>query len=290
MIQPLNFIPSLLFTPGTRTKDFEKAYRVRSGGIILDLEDSVGISEKSHARENVIDFLKEKKSYTRPYITVVRINALSSEEGLNDLLALMEAEIECDAISVPKVHSEREIQIIVDRVSERRKHISIMAQIESYQGVRSLDKIVNAHADLKAIAFGAADYSVDLGNIPINHHAHLYARQKMVFEAGPKGLGILDSPYFDIHNQEGLKEEAQSVKDLGFTGKLAIHPTQIPVINETFAPTEKELERARQIIKGFEESKGNAFRFEGEMIDVPVFKREKHVLERGELMMKLTLE
>ncbi|MBS0652519.1 MAG: CoA ester lyase [Verrucomicrobia bacterium] len=278
----LNIVPSLLFTPGTQSKYFDRAYEIGAGGVILDLEDGVGAQDKDKARNNVIEYMKSQHNFTRPYLRIIRINPLSTTYGLHDLLSLIEARVFADGLSIPKINSGSEIKLISDLLKEKQMSIPLIAQIETHEAVVNLEGIVNASPDLQAIAFGAADYSLDQGNIPISYEAHRYARIKMVFSASKKGLGIHDSPFFDIHNTEGLIEETIKVKDLGFTGKLAIHPNQIPLINSVFAPSEKELARARNIVKTFEAAKGNACQFEGQMIDVPIYEREKQILNRAQ--------
>lgn len=282
-----NIIPSLLFTPATKPDIFHKAYEAGAGGIILDLEDSVSAADKNAARQNLSNYLKSKPHFSRPFAKIVRINALSTLNGLQDILFLIQDKISCDGISIPKVNSHQELHLIAQLLKEGGIDVPLLAQIETQKGITHIEKIASRCSALKALCLGAADYCVDLGSIPLNWNSLLYARERMVVAAGMNKIGIYDSPFFNIPDLHGLKEETKKIKELGFTGKLAIHPSHIPIINQVFTPTEEEIDDAKNIISTFEEAKGNACQYKGRMIDVPVFKGAEKILERFHYYRKL---
>lgn len=268
---------SLLFTPGNKPERFHKAYEVGASGIILDLEDSVGPNCKEDARRHIIDYLQNPLIPNRPYLHIIRINAPGSG-GLEDLEILLDANIAIDALSIPKVDHPDDLQGISSLLEKKGRSIPLIAQIESGSAITHLEDIVSSCTLLSALAFGGADYSVDLGAIPMNWESLFYARARMIFAARIRKLAVIDTPYFQFSDTKGLHEEAEKVKALGFVGKLAIHPSQIEIINEVFTPDTGEVQQAQEIVRIFEAAKGNACRLGDLMIDVPVYERAKKLL------------
>lgn len=277
----LNTISSLLFTPGTNSTHFHKGFDSGAGGVILDLEDSVGPADKQIARDNVSQYLKKRTSFSHPFVHIIRINSLSTLNGLEDLRFIIKEKVVCDAISVPKVNCYEELNLICKLLQEGGMQTPLLAQIESQSGLHQVERIVAHCQKLEGLCFGAADYGVDLGLSALNWDSLLYARMRLATVHGIRPIALFDSPFFHIPDLEGVAAEAKKVKNLGFTGKLAIHPSHISVINQVFIPSKEEIERAKQIIATFEKAKGNACQFEGQMIDVPVYEAAKKTITRG---------
>ncbi|MTI32155.1 HpcH/HpaI aldolase/citrate lyase family protein [Xanthovirga aplysinae] len=270
--------PAILFTPGNKAKHFQKAEEVGANGIILDLEDGVSQEEKNKARDNVIKYLIGLKK--RALLTIIRINQITTEAGLKDVLALRNSEIHYDVLLYPKVESSEELFILNSVMQLEQRHISLVALVETGRGLSQLAGIVSACPFLKGIIFGAADYAVNVG-CDISWDTLLLSRQQIVQAAAIAQIAAIDCPCFDFENDDILKNELLNIKAMGFTGKLAIHPKQIPIIKQGFRPSEEELKEAEVISKTYEKAGGKACQYQGKMIDLPIYKKSQHIIARA---------
>lgn len=270
----LSYSPALLFTPGNKPERFTKALSSGANGLILELEDAVPPGEKKQARDNVIQFLTTKHP---GLLTIIRINNITTDAGLPDLLALKEANIHCDAILYPKTESAEELNIIDSILNLKARNIKLLGLIETAKGLHQLHSIV-LNAPVNALVFGAADFAADVG-CQLSWDALLYARYQIIQAAALTHIPAIDSPFFDFANEEQLITETIKVKELGFKGKLAIHPKQIAVIKQSFAPTKEQVETAKNIIEIFEHAEGKACQYNGQMIDIPVYKHAQQVVQ-----------
>ena len=271
--------PTLLFTPASKPERFEKAAAVRAHGLIIDLEDGVSEEDKDVARTNAIEYLSKKAS--NHILNIIRINHITHPAGLSDLLALCEHPIRCDALIYPKSESAHEINVISKILAKQYPNLPIIALIESGKGLREVDSIATDSHNLCGLMFGAADFAVDI-NSDISMNALTLARMQIIIAASLKKLASYDSPFFDFNDEAGLTQEANYVKAIGFTGKAAIHPKQISIINQCFKPSTEEYSDAQETIKTFNEAKGQACQYKGKMIDVPVYKKAKQIVEMYE--------
>ncbi|QMT60985.1 CoA ester lyase [Legionella sp. PC997] len=273
----LSFCPALLFTPGNKPELFAKALTSGANGFILELEDGVPADEKDAARNHVIQFLRTK----HPELPIiVRINHITTDAGLPDLIAFKQEPIYYDAVLYPKTESAEELNIIYKVLNLGARNIKLFALIETAKGLLNLNSIVT-DSPVSGLVFGAADYAVDVG-CGMNWDVLLYARQQLIQAAALTHIPALDSPFFDFTNEEQLISEVIRVKELGFKGKLAIHPNQITPIKQNFAPHGNEIERAKKIVALFEQSGGKACQYEGQMIDVPIYKQAQELLKLSE--------
>ncbi|KTC90615.1 CoA ester lyase [Fluoribacter dumoffii] len=270
----LLYSPALLFTPGNKPKLFEKALASGANGLILELEDAVPPAEKNKARDHVIEFLKTKHP---DLLIIVRINHITTDAGLPDLQAFKQEGIYYDAILYPKTESAEELNIVYKTLNLESRNIQILAFIETAKGLMNLNSIVT-NAPLAGLVFGAADFAADVG-CQMNWDALLHARHQIIQAAALTQIPAIDSPFFDFTNEEQLISEIIRVKELGFKGKLAIHPRQISAIKQNFIPGKREIERAKKIVALFEDSGGKACQLDGQMIDVPVYKQAQEVLK-----------
>lgn len=268
--------PALLFTPGSNPQRFTKANEAGANGIILDLEDGVAEKDKEQARNNVIEYLSHKSE--EKIIKLIRINPLTTEAGLKDLLALNQhKKINFTGIVYPKTQSAEELNLISTILKKQNENLPILAFIESGLGLSRIDSIVKNSKNLAALLFGAADYAVDVGSA-IDFHALLYVRMRVIQAAALTKIPCYDSPYFDFKNEPGLIDEINQVKKLGFAGKLAIHPKQITIIKSTFKPSDSEFEEANAIVALYEAAKGEVCQYQGKMIDVPIYEKAKQII------------
>jgi len=272
----LQNIRSLLFTPANKPERFEKAKIVGADGLIIDLEDSVTLAEKNHARDIVIGYLKTYKKDNN-FIQCLRINSLKTPAGIKDITALVENHVLPDAIMLPKSEFAAEFRILDSLLGTNS--IPYLALIETAEGLYNAKEIASSSKNLGALVFGGADLAADLQS-KFSWDAMFDARCIIVRAAATMNLAALDVPYLNLKDIDdtGIISESEKVKELGFTGKLSIHPKHIEPINNTFSPTEEEYEKAKKIVDIYENSGGNACEIDGKMIDVPVYKSAKRIV------------
>lgn len=271
----------LLFTPGNKPERFEKAKEIGADGIIIDLEDAVSLADKKAARKIVLDYLKTYDKSDKNFIIAVRINSIKTQAGIHDLSAIIEQQIRPDVLVLPKVENANEITIINDILAPNT--IPIYALIESAIGLYNADEIAKSK-NVVALIFGGADLAADLG-ATMDWEAMSHARSVIVQAAASAGVSAMDVPYLNFHDEtdDALIAEANRVKQMGYTGKLSIHPKHVIPIIKTFSPTPEEIEKAKQIVDIYESAKGNACEFNGKMIDVPVYKAAERILRLSQL-------
>lgn len=271
-------LTSLLFTPGNRPDRFAKAAECGADGIIVDLEDSIGAAEKDAVRAGVIDHLRRHPRIgPPPFVTTVRVNCLRTPEGTSDLDALQQAAVAPDAVMLPKVESAMEVQLATTKLPES---VRLVVLIETVLGVRFVNEIAAASPRLVALAFGGLDLSAETGGEP-TWDALLWPRTAVVHACAAAGLRALDQPFIDFRNDAGLTGECVRSRELGFTGRLAIHPRQCPLIAAAYRPTAAQIDRARRIVATYDSASGGVANLDGEMIDVPIYKAAVRILDRA---------
>lgn len=258
----------LLFTPGNRPERFAKAMQSGADGVVLDLEDAVPPDEKDRARKAVLEFVDLVGG-----AVAVRINALSTREGLKDLLALAEREVRPELVLLPKAEEPSEIALIAAHLPG-----SLMALIESAKGLQNADAIAQAHPKLVALGFGGADLAANLGS-EFAFEPLLWGRSRVVQAAALANLAALDVPFLNLGDAEGLESECRRVKALGYTGKFAIHPKQVATIMGAFRPDLQAVAKARRMVEAFEAARGGVVSVDGKMVDLPLYRSAQRILE-----------
>lgn len=263
---------SWLFTPATRADRFDRAAGAGADVLILDLEDAVAPADKPAARRAALDWLAGPGGgdVTR----VLRVNAPGTLAGLEDLAALARSEAQPDMILVPKVDSAGTLRLVDSVLGEAGKTARLVALIESAAGVAAAEEIARATPRLAALFLGAADLGADLG-AEVAWEPLLAARSRVVNAAALTGLATVDSPFFALADEEGLRAETVAAARLGFTAKAAIHPRQVAAINEVFTPTPEQVAEARLVLE--ENAKGVGV-VGGRMIDEAVARKARRVL------------
>ncbi|QES88709.1 aldolase/citrate lyase family protein [Rhizosphaericola mali] len=268
---------SFLFTPANKSELFEKALHSGADIILLDLEDAVSIENKKEARQNIQTlFSNEDDDINR---IGIRINALNTSMGLEDLLMLKELPVLPKVIVVPKFESYYTIEMIRS-ILNHVDSLSIIGLIETAYSVSHLSEILNTPFKPDALMLGAADLCADL-DAENDLQTLLSIRSQMVSVCATYGIGLIDTPFFEIHNLNGLKQETQLVKRLGFSAKAAIHPSHISIINETFSPSDNEIARAKEIIKLANKGAGQ---LNGHMIDYAMAKKAHKIINKADLI------
>ncbi len=272
---------SMLFIPGNSPGMLLKSDCLGAHAVIFDLEDSVAPSEKDAARQLVYCFLREiPLQHVR---VLIRINGLSTPFGAEDIQLL--APVITAGIVLPKVESAEDIGALEAAVCAVRGHtegLEIYPQLETARGIENAYEVATASSKVAALLLGGEDLTVDIGCRRTTGGEEIsYARARLLNAAVAAGIGAYDTPYTDTENPEGLTEDVLKVHRLGFSGKMAIHPSQVDIINEGFAPSNAEISHAQEIVDVYEQAqeKGiGSVALHGKMIDVPVYERAKKLL------------
>ena len=270
---------SMLFVPATRPDRFSKAIATGTDIVIIDWEDAVALNLKAEARKSVGTFFSDPTD--RPLLKYLRINSPRLEEGLHDFEALFEMKNLPDGIMIPKVESPEEVLWVSDILKPYRPNIELFPVVENAKGVRALAEIALASNDTTILGFGAVDLVAETGS-DLSWDALLYTRSQVVLAAAEAGVECMDTVYIDIGNEAGLKIESKKARAIGFTGKAAIHPSQIATINDAFSPTKDEIAFAKKVVDATTDGFSGAVQVDGKMIDEPVIIAARRTLARAE--------
>ncbi len=283
---------SRLYLPGNEPKFYPNAGLHKPDGIILDLEDSVSHSEKDSARLIVRNALRSVDFYDCE--RMVRINQLP--QGLDDLKYLIPYNV--NVILIPKCESGEQVVntvLEIKRIKTEnniKSEIYVMPIIESAKGIINAYEIASASTDVCALTIGLEDYTADIGTQrTFQGKESLFARSMLVNAAKAAGVQAIDSVFSDINDMDALRQNIVEAKSLGFEGKGCIHPRQIQVVHEAFAPGNDEIEKAQKIVLAFEEAERKGLgvvSLGSKMIDAPVVKRAHKTMELALLNKKIT--
>lgn len=286
-------IRTALFVPGNRPERIDKAVTAGADATIIDLEDAVPLSQKVETRAIV----REKVLHYKGKRIIVRINSLGSEFARGDLQEIIVEGLA--GIMIPKVDSAIHIQEANTLLLEMESgqglkpgSIMVIPLIESALGVENVFSITSlrtAPHRLFTVAFGAADYALDMGiELTKGGEELLYARSRIA--VGCRAAGVdppIDTPFMiDLQDREALIQDVKRAKALGFQGKLCIHPHQVLVCNELFSPTSEEVAFAEKVVAAFEEAekKGSAaIQVNGKFVDYPVVERSRRIVKMASM-------
>lgn len=275
---------TMMFVPGANAAMLRDAPLYGADSIMFDLEDAVSLKEKDSARVLVHSALKTF-DYGNIEI-VVRINALDAG-GAEDIEAMVLAGV--DVIRLPKTETAQDIidvEAVITEVEQQNDipvgTTKMMAAIESAEGVLNAPAIAKSSTRLIGIALGAEDY---VTNMKTRRHPDgqelFFVRSMILHAARAAGIAAIDTVYSDVDNTEGFEAEVRLIKQLGFDGKSVINPRQIPLVNTIYAPTEKEIQNAKEVIWGIREAeaKGSGvISVNGKMVDKPIVERAERVI------------
>jgi citrate lyase beta subunit len=270
---------SLIFAPGNKPEMFPKALNSGADIVCVDLEDAIAPTAKDLAREATLKLFAETPAdATEGVECMVRINSLRSPEGLADLLAILSGDRPPRALMLPKVKSPDEITLLAELLDgPRHRGIRFHVIIETNEGLEACHAIARASGRIDSLLFGGVDMAAELRVEP-TWDALLHARATMVHAAAGAGLDLIDVPYLDLDDMAGLEREAAAAAALGMTGKGAIHPKQIPVVNRAFGPSPDAIARARRIVQAFEESDSGLVVVDNKLIEKPVLRSMHRIL------------
>jgi citrate lyase subunit beta/citryl-CoA lyase len=275
---PFSLIRSKLFVPGSRPELFPKAAASEADALSFDLEDAVPEHGKAEAREAVARFLRERGAGIRQAV-IVRVNGLGSGLFAKDVHALVGCRV--DVVNVPKVESADDVGRALDAIPAG---VAVLANIETPKAVRLAAEIAMADPRVAGLQIGFIDLfskcGIDAGEAAAKYSIRLAVR----LAAAEAGIAVFDSAFADAKNPEGFRAEAEGARRLGFTGKSCIHPSQIAIANEVFAPRLDEITRAERIVSAARERKQGVFLLDGQMIDKPVLDQARAVLQLAETL------
>lgn len=243
---------SCLYMPGTNGRALEKGKSLPADVLIFDLEDSVASDAKAEARDRVVTALAAGSYGAREL--AVRINALDTPWGADDLRAAAGAG--ASAVLLPKVTDPEEVRAAGKLLEETDTGTGLWIMMETARGVLAADEIVVAHPALALIAMGLEDLAKELcADNAAPRTAMLYALERSVLAARAAGLGILDGVYPAFTDDDGFRDACAQSRMLGFDGRQLIHPRQVDIANDAFAPSPDAVAEARRMIAAFEDAR-----------------------------------
>ncbi|MEQ8672648.1 MAG: CoA ester lyase [Aggregatilineales bacterium] len=289
MTQPIR--RALLFMPGDDRKKIEKGAALAVDGIIMDIEDGVALTNKATARLTINHALKEVDFGKSERL--VRINALNDDNRIyiDDIDHTIEGHP--DGYVIPKVESAEQVKQVAEHLTLKEREygyldgsIRLFAIIESAYGVINLETIASADPRLKGLMFGAEDLAGDIGAVRTPDMWEVfYARSKLVLYAKAHGLDAIDTPFVDLTADDSqLIAQTEQAHYMGYTGKLAIHPKHVPVIQQIFTPSIERIRKAKALIDAHDahqKAGAGVFAFEGRMVDMPMVRAAQTVIAQA---------
>jgi citrate lyase subunit beta/citryl-CoA lyase len=286
-------VRSFLFVPGDSPKKLEKALRAGADALIIDLEDSVAARQKGAARLTALAFLREQGGAGDRPALFVRINGFDTGLSEGDLDAVMTAAP--DGIMLPKAAGGPDVMLLDSRIAVREAlhgmpnggtHILAIAT-ETAASIFTLGTYSGASPRLAGLAWGAEDLSADVGALGVRSagtwtEPFRLARNLCLFAAAAAGVAAIDTVHTDFRDLKGLGKECDDAARDGFSGKLAIHPAQVPIINDAFTPAPDQVERAERIVAAFAGASDlGVTSLDGAMLDQPHLKAAQRLLARA---------
>lgn len=286
---------SLLFVPGDSDRKLEKAPSAGADALLLDLEDSVSLDRKPAAREVTRAYLDSHRDRRDLPPLFVRINDLASGLAEDDLDAVVPARP--DGIMLPKPRSGADVAALIDMLESRETSHGLTAPLrilaiatEVPSAVLAMHTFTGLGPRLEGLAWGSEDIATAIGATANRSAGGAYigplqlARNLCLYAASAAGVLAIDTVFTDFRDPSGLESEAREAARDGFTSKMAIHPDQVPVINDAFTPTEEEIALARDIEAAFATNPdAGVINLEGRMIDKPHLEKSRRILERARL-------
>jgi citrate lyase subunit beta / citryl-CoA lyase len=269
---------SFLFVPAKKWSMIEKAVESSADSVIIDLEDAIAISEKEQARELAGQALNQ---FTQKKSMYLRINDMTTcfwEDDLSCAIVFGAA-----GIILPKAESPQEVFRAAEILRKCNETLDLIAIIETAAGVQFSYEIASCHPLVSRLAFGSIDYALDMDlEFSGSGTELLYARSQIAIASRvAKILPPIDSVYPNLQDEQGLLNESRQARQLGFKGKLAIHPKQLAPIHHIFTPSEVEINEARTIVEAFEQAEKQgiaSLSVSGKLVDYPVYRKAKGIL------------
>ena len=276
---------SVLYLPGSSQRMMAKAGARGADVLVLDLEDGVHPGSKALARDQVRQALEKFAKYDWGDSEIfIRANGLDTPWGRDDIDMI--ADVRPKGAILPKAESSKRAATVVEALGAS---VPLFLMIETATGVLEARALARVH-NVGGLLFGAADYRKDMRAGPLPDESELlFARSQVLHAARAAGIDALDTPWFQYKDLGGLEASAYRSRQMGFDGKAAIHPSQVPVINRVFSPTAEEIKRARRIVdvmqRAMAEGK-NVATLDNEMVEALHVEEARRVLSRSEELRK----
>ncbi|MFE5773174.1 HpcH/HpaI aldolase/citrate lyase family protein [Streptomyces sp. NPDC056485] len=266
-----------IITPGLRTDRFEAARTSGASVAVVDIEDSVALPDKQTARTASEAFF----TLPDPPCTLgIRMNSLTTLDGIKDLAALAAYTARPDLLVVPKVESPRDIELVAAALDADGYTPDIWALIESPRAFDHLPEIMRAPR-LGGVIFGSADYAASV-RCGLGWEALHYARSALINAATAADIPAIDAPTWELDDPDTLRRDAERAKELGFHGKGCVHPRHVKVIDDVFTPTAHEIAQARAIVAAADASGGTVTTVDGHMRGTPFFNRARALVAEAD--------
>ena len=261
---------SFIFTPGLKPEMFPKALASGTDIVCVELEDGIAPKAKTEARKKALA-LFETPQADDGVERIVRINCMREQFGVEDVQAILATDTPPPALMMPKVRTPDEVVMLDNLLTERGHDTRLHIIIETNAGLEACYEIAHCSSRIDAMFFGGVDMAAEL-RCENAWEPLLYARSRVVHAAASAGLDVIDVPYLDLEDHDGMVVAARQARALGFSGKGSIHPKQIAALNDVFTPSEDEIARARRIIGTFEEADTGLVVIDGKLIEKPVLR------------------
>ena len=275
---------SFIFTPGLKPEMFPKALASGADMVCIELEDGIAPKDKAEARDKALKIFESKQA-DDGVERIVRINSMRERFGIDDVQAILKSDSPPPSLMMPKVRTPDEVVILDQLLTERGHGTRLHVIIETNEGLEAAYEIAHCSQRIEAIFFGGVDMAAEL-RCKNDWNNLIYARSRVVHAAATAGLDVIDVPYLDLDDIDGMRILAKQAKDLGFVGKGSIHPKQISTLNEIFTPSCEEITRARKIIRTFEEASTGLVVIDGKLIEKPVMREMYRIVSIAEKLRK----
>ncbi len=273
---------SFIFVPGLRPEMYPKALSCGADMVCVELEDGIAPGDKARARELALSLFGQSPG-DDGVERILRINSIRERFGMEDVLAVLEAATPPPALMLPKVRTPDEV-VMLDRLLDEAGHPTrLHVIIETNAGLEAAFAIAGCSGRIDALFFGGVDMAAEL-RCTNAWEPLLHARSRVVHAGAGAGLDVIDVPYLDLDDAEGMRVEAERARDLGFAGKGAVHPKQIAALNEVFTPSAEQVGRARRIIAEFEAADTGLVVIDGKLIEKPVLRNMYRIVAIAERM------
>ena len=273
---------SFIFTPGLRPDMYPKALASGADIVCVELEDGIAPKDKAEARKNALALFEQPQA-DDGVERIVRINSMRERFGIEDVNAIIASKAPPPALMMPKVRTPDEVVILNQLLTEAGHDTRLHVIIETNEGLEAAYEIAKCSDRIDAMFFGGVDMAAEL-RCQNNYDSLVYARSRVVHASAAAGLDVIDVPYLDLDDPDGMRREAERVRDLGFSGKGSIHPTQIAAINEVFTPSEVQIVRARRVIAEFEKADTGLIVIDGKLIEKPVLREMYRIVAIADRM------
>ena len=255
--------------------------RYPADAVAIDLEDAVPEAEKDDARRALPAIVASLREQNLKAQLFIRVNASSSRHAEKDLATALDMGV--DGVMMPKLERVADLDEFASAVGRSGRSVQLIGVIETARGVVNVEALAAHQSPLMALAFGAEDFITDLGGRRTPEGLEvLYARSRVVLAARAAALQALDQVFLSLRDDNAFRRDAELGRQLGYSGKMCITPRQVEAANLVFSPSAEEIDRARRLLEAYENAKGSGrgvFEFEGAMVDEPILKRAREILD-----------